>query len=190
MCQEEKKVKKRSLQNPNNPVTKCHLAQLTEDLPFLLAMQFGYHDEEKTTTCSCKNKQDPGIHRPIQLPFALGEISKDYPGSGVDECLSNISKLINALANKCNERLPRETVEEMCHARHRFDLMRSFLWSRILILGNTHTEYAEDVFLSFADYGETEKNVSELNDLLSRGSVPVDWGTETECDPAGHGTLE
>ena len=107
MCQAEKKANKRWLQDLNSPASKCHLDMLTESLPFLLAQSFGYHDEENPTTCSCRNKQDPGSHKPIQLPLALGEVSKIYLGSGVDECLANLLRLNNALVVKWGMRFPR-----------------------------------------------------------------------------------
>ena len=80
MCQTEKDANRifLSLEDPNCPATRCTLEQTLECLPPLLTEYFGYHDEKKTTACSCRNKQDPDSHSPVKLPFAIGEISKKY----------------------------------------------------------------------------------------------------------------
>ena len=146
MCQKEKTTKKKQILDPNNPDAPCHLDKLKYDLLFFLAKKFGYHD--RTTSCSCKNKKDHlGGHSPIQLPFALGEISKIYLGSGVEECLANIERLTQALIFKGDKRIPSATIRELMEARNTTFLMfRAVIWGEVLVWGNT--EIPEDMLES------------------------------------------
>ena len=77
--------------NPNHPVAKCHVALLARRFPKVLAAQFGY----KVDNWDGSN--------PIHLPFSLGEISNQYLGSGLDQGLAHIYRLLFALNKKCNK---------------------------------------------------------------------------------------
>ena len=167
MCQAEKTTKKKFLFDLNNPVTTCNLDNLIKKVLFLVANHGGYHDG--STACSCKNKQNSnGL---IQLPFALGEISKIYPGSGVEECLANIDKLLHALICKGGKRIPMATITELIDARCTFLKFRAFIWADLLISGST--ENAED---KFEIYSHDQLRHDKFRDLLNSDSVPEVWG--------------
>ena len=175
MCQAENKAKKRSLQDPYSLTTACYIGELMDHLPFLLASEFGYHDKKNPTTCSCSNKQDPSSHRPIQLPFALREISKNYQRSDVEESLANIiSKLVKAITVNCVGRIPSDKFEELVGASVLFYDLRLFLGKYVLVNGNT--ELAEHFVLGI--YKETR--VTKFMELLSSDFVPEVWGRATK----------
>ena len=112
----EKKTKKRHLFNPNQPVSKCHVAELVRVFPKILASLFGY----KVDNWDGSN--------PIHLPFPLGEISNEFLGSGIDEGLAHIYRLLMALRSKWNK-------PELDGAIDFFVSMRAKLWEIILAIG-------------------------------------------------------
>ena len=110
------KSKKKDLFNPNHPTSKCHVALLARRFPKSLAGQFGY----KVDNWDGSN--------PIHLPFSLGEISNEFLGSGLDQGLAHIFRLLVALSNKCNKPELRDAIEFFLNER-------VSLWSVILITG-------------------------------------------------------
>ena len=65
-------------------------------LPRDLAEIFGYHQE---TSCKCHpdTKRTDSLDSPIHLPAPLGEIGNTFLGSGIDECLAHINRLLVAM---------------------------------------------------------------------------------------------
>ena len=102
--------------DPNCPISKCHVAELVRVFPKILAVMFGYKVENLDGS------------NPIHLPFSLGEISNQYLGSGLDQGLAHIYRLLIALNNKCNK-------PELMDAIAFFLNERAFLWSVILKTG-------------------------------------------------------
>ena len=84
--------------------------------PKILASGFGY----KVDNWNGSN--------PIHLPFCLGEISNEFLGSGTDEGLAHIYKLLMALRSKWNKPELEETIMF-------FVSMRAKLWKAILVIG-------------------------------------------------------
>ena len=99
-----------------------------------------YHLQlQKQATSSSRQPQT----NPVAL--RLGEISKKYLRSGVEECLANISKLIHALVDKCDGRIPRDKMEVLVGGKVLFAAFRSLLWKQILITGNV--DVVDNLFL-------------------------------------------
>jgi len=171
LCQAEQKTKKRFLCDLNHPMTECHLDLLMKRLPFLLARNFGYHDA--STVCNCIGKDDPFSPSPVQMPFRVGEISNMYLGSGVEESLANICKLLYALIGKSKKTIPKVIMSKLLDANRLFNKFRSLLWATYLVFGNG--EMAE--CLSARDFHAWGyQDVSEFKELLSSDFVHKVWG--------------
>ena len=116
LCKLEKKTKKKDLVNPNCHISKCHLAEMMLFFPKYLAAHFGYQVDNWYGS------------NPINLPFALGEISNEFLGSGTDEGLAHIYRLLVALGKKRNK-------PELNEAIGYFLNKRAQLWANVLKIG-------------------------------------------------------
>ena len=126
----------------------------------------------KRQACSCKNKHDS--HGLIILPFALGEISKIYLGSGVEESLANINKLTHALIIKGDKKIPSATIKDLLSGKNLFEMFRAVIWSNILIYGNAEdaeTMFA-DLFFSNIPPNSMTEDRSNFKEVLNNKSVP------------------
>ena len=109
--------------------------RLVRRFPKYLAQRFEFEIENLETVTSkgmfqsvTKRLDGPN---PISLPFSLGETSKQFLGSGLDECLAHIIRLLSALQQKW-----KTTNEiEMYEAIGFFIGERAQLWAAILIDG-------------------------------------------------------
>ena len=154
--------------------------RLVRGFPKYLAAEFGYEIKNQETRVTQKGMfQSDTVYKwldgpnPINLPFAMGETSKMFLGSGLDECLAHIVRLLNALQQKW------KTTNEidMYSAIGYFVGQRAELWSAILIDGKVgrDLEMAEN---SFACYfmPEDQERITLIKKLVASSPVPNIWG--------------
>ena len=129
--------------------------------------------------CKCSSDQDL-VSIPIQVPFSLGEISNNYLGLGVEECLADISKFINALIYK-DKTLTQEIYTWLREANILFDEMRADLWMEFLIFGTSAEGVAAAEYclsFSFSD-NQIEDNqaaqATKFKETLNNSSFPDIW---------------
>jgi len=147
VCIDEKSAKDGEIFNSKSPKTKCPIEQVTRCMKEQLGHYFGFHGEGKTCRCS--------LDVACELPFALGEVSGQYVGKGLDEMLAHAIKIAHAMLIKNSSEGGGydETLNQLI-----LDLIwiRSGLWVDILVNG----------VIVNTDLSEIKKSLSDpMNEL-------------------------
>ena len=151
-CIEKKTNERDELLSIKSPKIGCKIQEDSKQMRKELGKVFGFHESGRNHGCSVEF----GCHHPIPM----GKIQDKLVSNGLDEMISHLAKLSNALLVKTmNDKVtPKETIGQLFELHKRIKTSRLILWRAILVFGNTST--AEHFFTKH--FGDITENLDKI----------------------------